>query len=85
MVPKVCKEKGPNPLSLMAIFHPLLKIKRKKTLLHNFTVLIPTHLQTPLTLKAKATGSSESHSTELGQGPQYCSVPPRKGTVWVGI
>lgn len=56
MVAKVCKEKGPNPLSLMAIFHPFLKIKRKKNPLHNFTVLIPTHLQTPLTLKVKATG-----------------------------
>ena len=34
------------------IFHPFLKIKRKKSPLHNFTVLIPTHLQTSLTLKS---------------------------------
>lgn len=56
MVPKVCKERVPNPLSLMAIFHRFLKIKRKKNPLYNFTVLIPTHLQTSLTLKANATG-----------------------------
>lgn len=30
MAPKILKERGSNPLSLMAIFHPLLKIKRKK-------------------------------------------------------
>jgi hypothetical protein len=53
---KSIKRRGPNPLSLMAIFHPFLKIKRKKNPLYNFTVLIPTHLQTPLTLTAKATG-----------------------------
>lgn len=43
-------------MSLMAIFHPFLKIKRKKNPLYDFTVLIPTHLQTSLSLNAKATG-----------------------------
>ena len=60
MAPKVFKERGPNPLSVMAIFHPFLKIKRKKSPLHNFTVLIPTHLQTSLTLKSEATGQESS-------------------------
>lgn len=31
MGPKVVKERGLNPRSLMAIFHPLREIKRKKT------------------------------------------------------
>lgn len=77
MVPKVFKEKGPNPLSLMAIFHPFQKIKRKKKPLHNFTVLIPTHLQTSLTLKAKATGHEEAgcplSPTARDQGGHLCS------------
>lgn len=68
MVPEVYKEKAPNPLSLMAIFHPLLKIKRKKALLHSSAVLILAHLQTPLTRTAKATGCVKSWC---------CPSPPR--------
>ena len=71
MAPKVFKERRPNPLSVMAIFHPFLKIKRKKSPLHNFTVLIPTHLQASLTLKSEATG------WERSAGPTY---PYRTGS-----
>lgn len=74
---KVFKERGPNPLSLMAIFHPFRKIKRKKKPLHNFTVLIPTHLQTSLTLKAKATGREGNqwllNPTARNRGGSLCS------------
>lgn len=69
MVPKVFKERGPNPLSLMAIFHPLLKIKRKKNPLHNFTVLIPTHLQTSLTPRAKETEAEHQSLLNPTAGP----------------
>lgn len=54
----------------MAIFHCFLKIKRKKNPLYNFTVLIPTHLQASLTLKANATGR------ERGAGP---ALAPQHG------
>ena len=82
MVPKVFKERGPNPLSLMAIFHPFLKIKRKKNPLHNFTVLIPTHLQTWLTLNVEApgrqrsTGPTYTHSTDAEREPALTGGSP---------
>ena len=83
MAPKVFKERGPNPLSVMAIFHPFLKIKRKKSPVHNFTVLIPTHLQTSLTLKSEATGQESSarptypHRTGSEREPAH--LPPPHG------
>lgn len=82
MAPKILTERGPNPLSLIAIFHPLLKIKRKKKPL---TQLYSANPNTPagiinLSEQRKLTRRAPAYLTPRGPGeePALSNTPSRQ-------